>query len=232
LEYLGRLDEQVKLRGHRIELGEIEAVLQDMEGIEQAVVILREKQGEKRLIGYVVKKDGKIGPTEIRRLAAERLPDYMVPSAIVEMDRLPLTPNGKIDRKALPDPGSARPDLNEAYVEPETEAQKMLAEIWKQVLGVDRVGIHDNFFSLGGDSIRTLQVVSRARNNGLAFSLQDLYRRQTISELASQITVAEAQPQPPETQESEVDVEQLLAELESMSDEDVRARLNAEGVGL
>ena len=193
IEYQGRRDEQVKLRGYRIELGEIEAVLQEHEGVRGAAVVVREVGGggeagtaEKRLVGYVV-LEGDEKTSELRRYLKERLPEYMVPGVWVEMKEMPLTANGKLDRKKLPEPGGERPELEEGYEEPGTETEKKLAEIWAQVLGVEKVGVHDNFFDLGGDSILSLQIVSRAKQGGMGVSVRQLFQSQTVGELAAEV---------------------------------------------
>ncbi|WP_133258288.1 non-ribosomal peptide synthetase, partial [Streptomyces sp. V2] len=178
LEFLGRGDDQVKIRGFRIELAEIEAVLARCEGIAQVIVVAREDQGVKRLVAYVV---GEADVEGWRAQLAAVLPDYMIPSAFVPLDALPLTPNGKVDRRALPAPAFT---TDEQYVPPRTPAEETLTAIWTDVLGARRIGVHDNFFSLGGDSILSLQVVSRARRAGLALSSRDLFLKQTIAELA------------------------------------------------
>src|SRR5579872_3589898 len=191
IEYQGRRDEQVKVRGYRIELGEIEAVLQEHAGVRAAAVVVREAAGagaggEKRLVGYVVLGGGvKVG--ELRRYLKERLPEYMVPGVWVEMEELPVTANGKQDRKGLPEPGGERPELESRYEEPRTETEKKLAEIWAQVLGVEKVGIHDNFFGLGGDSIMSLQIISRANQLGMGVSVRQLFESQTVRELAAAV---------------------------------------------
>ncbi|HVR97728.1 MAG TPA: amino acid adenylation domain-containing protein, partial [Thermoanaerobaculia bacterium] len=181
LEYLGRIDHQVKVRGFRIELGEIESVLLQKPGVEAAVVLAREDTpGDRRLVAYVV------GEAEgLRAWVKERLPEYMVPAAFVALEALPLTPNGKVDRKALPAPGLGRSESG--YVAPRTEEEEMLAAVWSQVLGLDRVGVEDNFFALGGDSILSLRVVAMAGERGLAITLPDLFQHQTLAELAAAI---------------------------------------------
>ena len=195
IEYQGRGDEQVKVRGYRIELGEIEAVLQEHAGVREAAVVVREVRGageteagtpEKRLVGYVVLAGG-VKTSELRRYLKERLPEYMVPGVWVEMERLPVTANGKLDRKNLPEPGGERPELESGYEEPQTETEKKLAEIWAQVLGVEEVGVHDNFFDLGGDSIMSLQIISRANQLGMGVSVRELFQSQTIAELAEAV---------------------------------------------
>jgi amino acid adenylation domain-containing protein/non-ribosomal peptide synthase protein (TIGR01720 family) len=187
LEYLGRIDHQVKVRGFRIELGEIEAALRSCRGVREGVVLAREEAGgDKRLVGYVVPESGEVLPVaELRRELAARLPEYMVPAAFVELASLPLTANGKLDRQALPAPGGARPELGEEYRAPRTAVERALAEVWSQVLGVDRVGVEDNFFTLGGDSILSLRVLALAGERGIALSLPDLFRHQTVAELAA-----------------------------------------------
>ncbi|MBW0235826.1 non-ribosomal peptide synthase/polyketide synthase [Pseudomonas sp. D1HM] len=182
LEYLGRLDHQVKLRGLRIELGEIEARLAEHSSVREAVVLVHEG---KQLVAYVVLEE----PSEAGEWQAalishlqRGLPEYMVPGHWMALERLPLSPNGKLERKALP-----RPDLSvsqHAYVAPGNALEQRLAQIWQAVLGVPQLGIDDNFFALGGDSIISIQVVSRARQAGISFSPRDLFQHQTIRSLA------------------------------------------------
>ncbi|TAF08889.1 MAG: amino acid adenylation domain-containing protein, partial [Nostocales cyanobacterium] len=185
LEYLGRIDNQVKIRGFRIELGEIEATLAAHPDIWETVVVVREDEpGNKRLVAYVVSNTG-ITPTsaELRQFLGEQLPSYMIPSVFVSLQSLPLTSNGKIDRRALPAPDSARPELENIFVAPRTSEEQILAAIWSRVLDVAQVGIHDNFFALGGDSIRSIQVLSQAREQGLNLTVKQLFQYQTIAEL-------------------------------------------------
>ncbi|HEX8695774.1 MAG TPA: amino acid adenylation domain-containing protein, partial [Longimicrobium sp.] len=186
LEYLGRLDEQVKVRGYRIEPGEIEAVLRRHESVREGVVVAREDApGDRRLVAYVVgRDDSEPQPSELRAHLAGRLPDYMVPSAFVVLDHLPLTPSGKVDRRALPAPDAARPEGDAGYAAPRTRAEEVLAGIWAEVLGLERVGVHDNFFELGGDSILSIQVVSRARAAGLRITPRQIFDHPTAAELA------------------------------------------------
>jgi amino acid adenylation domain-containing protein len=169
MEYLGRLDQQVKIRGQRIELGEIEATLKDYPGASENVVIVREDTpGDKRLIAYLVTKDkSSVSLSELRSFLNERLPEHMVPSAFVLLDALPLSPNGKLDRRALPAPEPSRPELENRYVEPRTAEEIVLARIWADVLKVDKIGVQDNFFELGGDSILSMQIVWRLKQAGL-----------------------------------------------------------------
>ena len=152
LEYLGRVDQQVKLRGFRIEPGEVEAALREHPGVSEAVVTAREDSpGGRYLVAYVLPAQGPgPGVTKLRRFLQERLPDYLVPSAFVAVAALPRTPSGKVDRRALPAPGPERPALEGAYVAPRTPAEQVLADIWAQVLRLERVGVEDNFFTLGG----------------------------------------------------------------------------------
>jgi amino acid adenylation domain-containing protein len=182
----------VKVRGYRIETGEIEAALREQEAVRDAVVVAREDEsGGKRLIAYVVCHPGQSETTNsLREALLEKLPDYMAPSVFVTLEELPLTPNGKVDRRALPAPERARETLGNDYVAPRTQAEEALAGIWSRVLGVERVGIHDNFFALGGDSIRSLRIVALAREAGLEFSLQQLFRHQTIDLLSQQLSEA------------------------------------------
>jgi amino acid adenylation domain-containing protein/non-ribosomal peptide synthase protein (TIGR01720 family) len=179
LEYLGRLDGQVKVRGHRIELGEIESALRSLPGVREAVVVAREERpGETRLVGYVVGPEG--GEEAWRRGLLARLPEAMVPSVLVRLERLPLTANGKVDRGSLPAPESAA-----AWEAPRTAAEEALAAIWSEVLGGGRVGRNDNFFTLGGDSILSIQVVARARQRGLRLTPRQMFDHPTVSALAA-----------------------------------------------
>jgi amino acid adenylation domain-containing protein len=181
LEYLGRIDTQVKIHGFRIELGEIESVLNTHPAVRESVVICDESTGDKRLVAYVVPRGDLPGMNELREFANRRLPAYMLPARVIAIDRMPLTVNGKVDRRALPAPDASRPKLGSEYAAPSTEAEQALAAIWQQVLGVDRVGVKDNFFELGGDSIRSIQVLARAQERGIRFSLPTLFKHPTIA---------------------------------------------------
>jgi amino acid adenylation domain-containing protein/non-ribosomal peptide synthase protein (TIGR01720 family) len=185
LEYLGRVDHQVKIRGFRIELGEIESVISLYPGIREVVVIAREdKPGEKKLVAYYCAAQ-EIALNALRAHMKASLPDYMVPAACMRMDALPLTSNGKVDRRALPAPDVSRASRKDTYVAPRTPAEQALARIWSEVLVVETPGIHDNFFELGGDSILSIQVISRARQVGLAITPRELFQSPTIAELAA-----------------------------------------------
>ncbi|MBA2672822.1 non-ribosomal peptide synthase/polyketide synthase, partial [Ramlibacter sp.] len=187
IEYLGRLDNQVKLRGFRIELGEIEAVLQQDDGVGDAIVVLREDEaGDKKLVAYVVGQGGAVPDVEqLRQSLKARLPEYMVPGAFVMLQALPLSPNGKVDRKALPAPSGER-QAGSDYVEPGTRTERELAAIWSSVLKVDRVGVHDNFFELGGHSLLATRVASQiAAALGREMPLRELFQRPKLGELAA-----------------------------------------------
>ena len=186
VEFLGRKDNQVKIRGHRVELEEIESVILENESVKNAVVLAKETtEGNKRLVAYAV-PDGKFDKEKIVQYLNSKLPEYMVPLQWVEMESFPLTTNGKVNKKALPDPEASDLVSNE-YVAPRNELEIKLAEIWKTLLHADRVGIHDNFFELGGDSIITIQVMSRARRAGFELKPKDIFIHQTISNLSAVI---------------------------------------------
>ncbi|MGW5537840.1 non-ribosomal peptide synthase/polyketide synthase [Streptomyces sp. NPDC004009] len=188
LEFLGRVDEQVKIRGFRIEPGEVEAALLDHPDVADAAVAAREHAGRLMLVGYVVPAAGRVPSADSLRLALRRtLPDHMVPAAFVPLDRIPRTTSGKTDRRALPAP-PAQPDSSTPYVAPRPGTEERLAAIWAEVLGVERVGARDNFFALGGDSILSIQIVSRARQAGLALTTKDVFRHQSVAELALCVT--------------------------------------------
>ncbi|WP_053147486.1 non-ribosomal peptide synthetase [Pseudomonas sp. Pf153] len=181
IEYLGRLDHQVKLRGLRIELGEIETRLAQHPLVREAVVLV---QDGKHLVGYLVLENPE--PPEqwqqdVKAWLLGSLPEYMVPTYLMPLDRLPVTANGKLDRKALPQPDAAP---QQVFVAPQDALQIALAEIWRDVLGLERVGLEDNFFELGGDSIISIQVVSRARQLGIHINPRDLFQHQTVRTLA------------------------------------------------
>ncbi|MGD1204787.1 amino acid adenylation domain-containing protein [Mycobacterium seoulense] len=185
LRYLGRADDQVKIRGYRIELGEIQAALAGLDGVDQAVVIAREdRPGDKRLVGYIT---GTARPAEARALLAERLPAYMVPAAVVAVGALPLTVNNKLDTRALPPPEYRDGDR---YRAPTNAVEEVLAGIYAQVLGLERVGVDESFFDLGGDSILSMQVVAQARAAGLTCRPRDIFVEQTVARLARVAVVA------------------------------------------
>src|ERR1051326_341385 len=185
LEYVGRADEQVKVRGHRIELGEIEAALQQHEGVREAVVLVRGEAEQQQLVGYVVVAAGEtVTSSELRASLEQRLPEYMIPQAFVALEQWPLTVNGKLDRNALPEPDGSRPELGKEYVAPRTAVEEVLAGVWSEVLGIEQISIHDTFFQLGGDSIRSIQVLAKARAAGFNLSVQQLFQHPTIYDLA------------------------------------------------
>ncbi|AZE60746.1 non-ribosomal peptide synthase/polyketide synthase [Pseudomonas synxantha] len=182
IEYRGRIDHQVKIRGLRIELGEIETRLMELDCVREAVVIAADGQ----LVAYAVPtqiREADELRSEIKQRLSEHLPDYMVPAQLIFLDQLPLSPNGKLDRKALPKPDASL--LQKAYVAPQSPLEQQIAAIWQDVLKLERVGLNDNFFELGGDSIISIQVVSRARQQGIAFTPKELFQHQTVQGLAS-----------------------------------------------
>ncbi|HEX4499521.1 MAG TPA: amino acid adenylation domain-containing protein [Thermoanaerobaculia bacterium] len=187
IDFIGRDDGQIKLRGFRIELGEIEAALAEHPAVRAAAVLAREEGGSRRLIAYVAAAGA--SAAELRRFLSVRLPDYMVPAVLVFLTALPLTPAGKVDRRALPAPDGGRAAVESPFAAPGSPVEETLAAVWAGVLGLDRVGIHDSFFELGGDSILSIQVVARAQQAGLRLTPQQIFERRTISALA---TVAEA----------------------------------------
>ena len=178
LVYLGRQDQQVKIRGHRIELAEIEAQLTSCVGVRQAVVIPEEQDGNQRLVAYIA---GEAEREQVRTALQRSLPDYMIPALILCLETLPLTVNGKIDRGALPKPET---HISARDVVPRTRTEAVLASIWSQILGVEKVGVSDDFFGLGGDLILSIQVVSRARQHGLTITPRQLFEQRTIAALA------------------------------------------------
>ncbi|AVJ22391.1 non-ribosomal peptide synthetase [Pseudomonas sp. MYb193] len=192
VDYLGRVDHQVKIRGFRIELGEIEARLREQTSVGETVVVAQEGPTGKQLVAYVVPLDPTLlddavaqsnGRETLRRALKARLPDYMVPTHLMFLERMPLTPNGKLDRKGLPLPDVSQ--MQQVYVAPESELEQKIAAIWSDVLRLPQVGLHDNFFELGGDSIISIQLVSRARQAGVRFTPKELFQHQTVQSLAT-----------------------------------------------
>jgi amino acid adenylation domain-containing protein len=212
LEFLGRLDHQVKFHGYRIELGEVEASLDGHPDVRQSVVLIDEDEtGEKRLVAYVVPEIGRVPAVDdLRRHVSESVPGYAVPSTIVRLDELPLTANGKLDRKALPRPGTAREDLRARYVAPSTPTEEALAAIWTDLLAIDKVGAEDDFFQLGGHSLLAVKMLARVHEQlGVEIFLTTVFERPTLAGLAAAVAerfLEEAHDE---------NLEQLLAELES-----------------
>ncbi|MBV9464064.1 MAG: amino acid adenylation domain-containing protein, partial [Verrucomicrobiae bacterium] len=209
VEFLGREDFQVKILGFRIELGEIEATLMQHPAIAEAIVTARSDGGSKRLVGYFTTRSGQsLDTDEVRNFLKSKLPEYMVPSALVALPKLPLSPNGKIDRKALPAPEAAGSRL--ARVEPRSPTEAALAGIWKEILGLSEIGVHDHFLEIGGNSLQAIQILSRVcRTFQIDLSLAALFQAPTIAETAEMVE------------------EQILDQLEQMSDEDAERLLNS-----
>ncbi|MFF2658537.1 amino acid adenylation domain-containing protein [Kitasatospora sp. NPDC058032] len=212
LEFLGRIDAQVKVRGYRVEPGEVESALLAQPGVGQAAVLARAD----RLLAYVVPEAPADAPADapdpaaLRAALAATLPGHLVPNAVLVLDALPLTPNGKLDHRALPDPDT-RPELRAAYLAPRTEAEELVAEVWQEVLGLDRVGVHDDFFDLGGHSLLATRVVARIRAAAdLAVPLRTLFTHRTVAAFADAVEAA------------------LVAELDALSDDDAEELLAAQ----
>ncbi|WP_442936358.1 non-ribosomal peptide synthetase [Nostoc sp.] len=187
IEFLGRIDHQVKIRGFRVELGEIETFLCQHPNVRENVVVVRQDEpGNLQLVAYVVAKTEPVPSiSELRSFLKEKLPDHMLPSAFMMLENLPLAPSGKVDRKALPKPDNLRPELETAYVLPRNEMEHVIADIWQKILKVEKVGIQDNFFDLGGHSLNVLQVYSKLRELYKAdLVITDLFKYPTISSIA------------------------------------------------
>jgi amino acid adenylation domain-containing protein/non-ribosomal peptide synthase protein (TIGR01720 family) len=194
IQFCGRTDDQVKIRGYRIELGEIESALLKHDGVEEVVVIAREQAEKKssqpaiktkRLMAYIISKDDVEPEIEsLQQLLKESLPDYMVPQSITFIDRIPLSPNGKVDVKALPDSNQQRTQTSAEFAKASNEVEEKLTEIWSSVLGVDVIGVHDNFFEIGGDSILSIQIIARTKEAGIHLTPKQVFQNLTIYELA------------------------------------------------
>jgi hypothetical protein len=202
IEFLGRLDHQVKVRGIRIELGEIEAVLAGHPGVGQAVVTVRGEGAARRLVAYFVPLEPESGAAktdELRRFAAEALPRAMVPSAFVRLAAFPLTSSRKIDRRALPEPDAQRPDLESAYRAPGSELELLVAARWREVLGVEQVGVDDNFFDLGGNSLHLVKLRQLLREEaGRDLPLNAFFGYPTVAAFAGYLSGGEAVSPPGE----------------------------------
>ncbi len=188
IEYLGRIDHQVKLRGFRIELGEIEAVLDDYPDVRESVVIIREDTPEdKRLVAYIVYTDKTMQniPGKLRNFLKDKLPDYMLPEVFMRLETLPLTPNGKVNRKVLPIPEQTRPELEITYTPPRNEMEQNIVSVWQTVLKVEKIGVYDNFFELGGHSLKATKAIFKMQQDmSLNVQLLDIFRLPTVAELA------------------------------------------------
>jgi acyl carrier protein len=219
LFHLGRKDFQVKVRGYRVEVSEIEMALLEHAAVKEAAVVGREIQsGDRQLVTYFVPtREPAATVTELRNFLKDRLPDYMIPSAFVMLPALPLTPNGRVDHLALPAPEGTRPELDTPFAAPRTPIEAELAKIWADVLSLDQVGIHDNFFDLGGHSLAATRVVSQViKQFRLDLPLQSLFQSPTVAEMAAVIDERQ------KNRLTEEELERILTELEAMSEEEAK----------
>jgi amino acid adenylation domain-containing protein len=187
IEYLGRSDFQVKIRGFRVELGEIESALERIDGVRGAVVVARERSGDTELVAYVAHPAGAgFAVDGLRTRLSEELPEYMVPASIIPLERFPLNANGKVDRKALPEPVRLRPDLGSPYAAPRSALERLIAERWRVLLDLDRVGIHDPFFEIGGTSLQAARFVNQMQTElGESIFVTTLFGAPTVAEYAA-----------------------------------------------
>jgi acyl carrier protein len=222
VEYLGRIDHQVKLRGFRIELGEIEAVLSSHPAVQQAAVTLREDHpGEKYLVAYFALQEGEnAAPSELHAFLKERLPEYMLPAKFLKLARLPLSSNGKIDRRALPAPDMVRPETDRTILAARTPLEEEVAAAWKQVLRLERVDVNDNFFEIGGHSLLATRVIILLRTRlGVNLSLRLVFEYPTVSGMASALLQRLLE------HSDSSEMKQLVDEVEALSKEEVRTML-------
>jgi surfactin family lipopeptide synthetase C len=228
IEFVERIDDQVKVRGFRIELSEIEAVLAQHAGVKESVAIVTEDgSAGKRIVAYVVPsvdaEQETISTRSLRAFLSRSLPDYMVPSVFVLMDQLPLTRNGKVDRRALPAPDLTRDAHENQFVGPEPGVETSLAEIWAAVLGRQRVSRDANFFDLGGHSLLAMQVVARIQETfEIEFPIRHIFEAPTLAELAGLIVQEQLR------QSNDDDVSQILSEIDQLSDEQARAMVSGQ----
>ncbi len=220
IDFLGRMDHQVKIRGYRIELGEVEAVLNEYPLVKTCVVVAREEaDGDKRLVAYIV-ADGKPGYLELRDFLSIRLLEHMIPSAFVLLDEMPLTPNGKINRRALPAPETLRPELEQRYVGPRNDIEVALVDLWEEVLGVNPIGVSDNFFDLGGHSLKATRLLSKVRSIfRTQLPLSVVFEATTIEALAR--ALVQHEPKPGQT----VKIAQVLQRIKSISPAELQDEL-------
>jgi len=216
LYHVGRKDFRVKARGFTIDVSETEAALIALDVVKDAVVVARDDaEGDRRLVAYIVPSAERPTVSLLRRALAEKLPQYMIPSAVVLLDNMPLTATGKIDRRMLPDPRTARPELDRPFVAPRTPIEVQLAQIWSEVLGLDHVGINDNFFDLGGHSLTAARVVTRAiKHFQLELPLAALFQAPTVADMA--LVILEAQARRLESS----DLDRILSDVEALSEEE------------
>ena len=229
IEFLGRIDGQVKIRGYRVEPGEIESVLEQHASVQQAAVVANEEpNGDLRLVAYITGSSSNGTSIEaIRAHLVDTLPAHMIPALIVAIDTMPLTANGKLDRAALPDPATVRSGTDDDYVAPRDEVEQLIADTWRELLGVERVGVTDDFFSLGGHSLLAAQVVARIlRDFGVHLGLHSLFIAPTVEALAILVTDAQI-----EASGGEEAFEAMMNELEGLSDAEVEALLNGDPNG-
>ena len=223
IEFLGRIDAQVKVRGFRIELGEIETALGQHADVQECAVLAREDQpGDRRLVGYYVSaNNSELTAGELKGYLREQLPDYMVPAIFVQLETMPLTPSAKIDRAALPAPDATRPELEREYVAPTTPTEEILVALCAELLAIDRVGIYDSFFDLGGHSLLATQLLSHMREElGVELPLRTIFEHPLVAELAVEVDRAKA------SQVSETDtIADLMAQIGQLSEEEVQALL-------
>jgi acyl-coenzyme A synthetase/AMP-(fatty) acid ligase/acyl carrier protein len=223
LVHMGRKDFRVKVRGYGVDISEIENVLRDHAGVKEAVVMLRGNNGQDdRLVAYLVPKgSSSLSVSDLRKYLKSRLPDYAVPSQLIAIKHFPLTPNGKIDRQALPHPGNARPDLDTPYSPPSTERELRLASLWAEALSVDQVGIHDNFFDLGGHSLAASRLITRLIDTfQLELPIKALFDAPTIADMAA--IIAENQIK----RATDADLDRMLSEIEAMTDDNAEKQLH------
>ena len=224
IEYLGRIDQQVKIRGFRIELGEIETVLAKHPAVRESVVVVGDDEyGDRRLIAYLVPQNG-LAPTngELHSFLKEQLPEYMVPSAFVTLEQIPLTSNGKVDRRALPEPEMARPMQGPEFIAPRTPLEEEVAAAWKQVLGVEQVGVNDNFFEIGGHSLLATRVIILLRSSlGVNLSLRLLFENPTVAGMAEVLVEILLE------HSDEPQMAEMINEIEGLSDEAARQMRSA-----
>jgi acyl carrier protein len=225
LEYLGRLDQQVKLRGFRVEPGEVEATLRAHADVRDVVVTVRNRNtADARLVAYIVPARLPVpSHSAWSGFLKDKLPDYMIPAAFVHIQDVPLTPNGKVDHLALPEPDHRRPDLHESFVAPQQPVERRVAEIVSAVLGIDRVGLHDNFFELGGHSLMIFQVIFRLHDTfSVELPVRDFFDHPTVAGLTRVIEeqlILQAAPQ---------EIAQAMESLDSLSADEIRALLSDE----
>jgi acyl carrier protein len=230
IEFLGRQDHQIKINGIRIELAEIESILSQLPGIDEAIVVIKEKAGGTRILCAYLVSQKRLVESETRSYLAGKIPAYMIPNQFVQLEKMPLTPSGKADRKLL---AAVEIAVNENYAAPRNDTERKLKEIWETTLGTGNIGIKDNFFNIGGDSIKSINLVNKLNQEFKQdLKIRDIFQNETIEKLAEKITKqdtdtgATGSSESSESSESTAQYDQVMQELEAVKNKFMKRKSN------